>query len=128
MRGRAAGGERDARQALRLDGREIRQGQLLGNEDPAIGQLRGLLLDAEQVAQQAMPDVAHVGGALAQIPVAHAREGADVLVHRELQGGLRREAIVEEATHLVEKALVLEHHAVRVEQAGIHIRHEIAHA
>ncbi len=127
VRGRAAGRQRDARQTLRLDRRQIRERQLFGDEDAAFGQLAGLFFDAEQVAKQAMTDVAHVRGTLAEIAVRHARERAGILVDGELKGGFRRESVFDEAVDLFQEALVFEHHPVRVEKARIHFRNPVAH-
>ncbi len=73
VRGRSAGLQGDADEVLVRHQRELRERQFLGHEDGRFAELIAPFVLAH-VAQQAMADVAEVGGALAQIAVGHRQQ------------------------------------------------------
>ena len=121
VRGCTPGGERDPAQMLWFDRREIRERQLLGNQDRLALQAVKMVLDAEKISQQSVTDIAHVGRALPQIPIGHPPERPDEILDRPAKRRLRGESLVDMLPDPVEEAPVLEHHPVGVEKLGIDV-------
>ena len=115
----ATGREHDAAQVLVLDQLEVGERDVLGATSTLSRVERALrLLDAEQVAQQALPDVLHVGGALAQVAVAPCRSNAARYSSTtRLSAASAAEARRECAPRPCRGSRVLEHHPVRVDDA-----------
>ena len=98
---------------------EHRRRQLLADQDGVIRiDQRGLAFFL-QVGEQAPTEVAHIGGALAQVCVIHQLETIDVVEHHLAQGALRPLTGTNDLAHLVTQCGVLEHHQVDVEQRAL---------
>ncbi len=86
---------------------------------PPFGISRDSSTTPRRLRNNRCPMSLHVGRPFSKIAIRHPAESADVLVDRELQRGLGGESVVDEAANLVEEALVLEHHAVGIEEAAV---------
>jgi hypothetical protein len=99
-----------------VGGREV-----VGDDD---GALRRNLVHVgrlpEQVLDDALADVVHVGAPLLEVLVGLLVEGALDLADRALHGPLRVEPLVaDEPLRLEDEHLVLEHHPVHVDDGGV---------
>ncbi len=111
----------DAAQVLVLDERQVGERELVGDQHAVLGERALGLGDAEEVAQDAEPDVLHVDRAVAEIAVRHAHELLDVLLDHALERRLGRQAVVDRGLELAREAGVLEHQAVRVDDAAVEL-------
>ena len=121
VRGHAARGHDDAGQVLVVDQRQVGERQLVGDEHRVLLEHALGLVDAEQVPQETQPDVAHVGGALAEVLIRHRGEGLDVLVDHALERALGHEARRDVVVDLVEEAAIPEHHPVRLDDGAVEL-------
>ena len=79
----------------------------------------GLLLQAQQVVQDARGHVAHVGGALAQVFVLDGGQGGGVTLGDGVEGVFGVDLfLLDDAHDLVKQRAVFEHEQVRVEDAA----------
>jgi len=72
MRGNAARLQRDTREAVMIDHRQLREREFLGDDNRRLAERRALFL-LPQMSQHPMADVAEVSRALAQIVVGDRR-------------------------------------------------------
>ncbi len=113
--------QHDALQVLVLDQHEVRERELVRDQHAVLGERALRLLDAEEVPQDAQPDVLHVDGPVAEIAVGHLRELPQVLLHDLLEGALGARPLPDRLLELVEESAILEHQAVRIDDGGVEL-------
>ena len=101
---------------------QVGQRQIVGDQNQVLASGLGLLLQAEQVAQDALADVQHVGHAVAQVFAARPFQAGDVVFGDSLEGTVRGAALTNARLDLFEKRRVLQHHAVHVEDRPVDFR------
>ncbi len=113
--GTRAPGRDQARQALHGDLGQLGGGQILADQNGALGEVLGLALAGLQVGEDAPPDVAQVRGPLPQVRVVHVIEGAGALADRVAQGRLGPAARLDAFDGAQHQTVTAEHHHVGVE-------------
>ncbi len=111
---------------LVADQRQLRERQLLGHDDRRLGEGRALLF-LPQMPQHAMADVAEVGRALAQVVVRDRQHRRAQLVDHAEQRALGRVPVGDSVADAADELLVLENHAMAVENLEIGLRHQRRH-
>ena len=126
MRGDAAGLQRDTGELVVVDHRQLRERQLLGDDNRRLAERRPLFF-LPQMAQHAMADVAEVGRALAQVVVGdREHRGAQLLDHAE-QRALGGVAVGDRVADAADELLVFEDHAMAVENLEVRLGHQRFH-
>jgi hypothetical protein len=126
MRRDAARLQRDAGQILVRYQGELRERQLLGDDNRGPRE-RPLAILLAEMAEHAMADVAEVGGALAQIPVGNREHLSAQFVDYPKQRAFGRVAFLDRVADASDEFLVLEDQAMTVEDLEVRLRHQRFH-
>ncbi len=126
MRRDAARLQRDPGEPVVIDHRQLRERQLLGDDNRRLAEGRALFL-LPQMTQHAMADVAEIGRALAQVVVGNREHrGAQLLDHAK-QRALGGVAVGNRVADAADELFVFENHAMAVEDFEVRLGHQRFH-
>ena len=119
--------EHDTLQVPVLHHREIGHRKLIGHQHRVPGQGLLAFFESQQVTQKSPANVSDVERPITQVVVGHVRKSADVLVHDALERRLGSVARLDFRFDPLVERLVLEHHAVHVENRVVEIWQSVEH-